>query len=61
MNIPYILQVLQLAHPAVQEKAFKNNSESDWQVLVELDCLISDLKYETEGDEDELGTDCGDS
>jgi hypothetical protein len=51
MNIPYILQVLQLVYPVVKEKALNNGSESDLQVLVELECLISDLKYETEGDE----------
>ena len=61
MNIPYILQVLELVHPVVQEKALKNGSESDWQVLIELDCLISDLKRYTEGQTDELGTNCGDS
>lgn len=53
MNIPYILQVLQLVYPVVKEKALKNGSESDWQVLVELDCLISDLKRYTEGQTDE--------
>jgi hypothetical protein len=51
MNIPYILQVLQLVYPVVKEKALENGSESDLQVLVELDCLISDLEYEMEGDE----------
>ena len=60
MNIPHILQVLELVYPLVKEKALKNGSESDWQVLVELDCLISDLKYETE-EEDELDTNCSDS
>ena len=51
MNIPHILQVLQLVYPVVKEKASNNGSESDLQVLVELDCLISDLEYEMEGDE----------